>query len=886
MSNPLDTNDFKHYLKFISLGSEIPHQIAEPPGYDGAKFVIEQDAKRYGRDLKYGALDKLEFPNAVTNNLSDTEQVYNPQGDTSNFLDYGFEWLLFIYRKYGFESKVEYILEKNGVSFSFGMLDFSDKKVFDGHQFTFKLLEKNKVQNVKRRFDNKFNAFSTKDINESDITPMQTFNYLRRATPLFQESKWSTPANTKLFAGAFEHVNPCQQINESGIDFTLSWLEAGFLNPTNAINNMRMIRAKNNLSNIKVRLDNNVNINYKVTSPDSNSHMRMSLYYVIFDGTYNSSEDDKVYVYEKEVTGSVWQIVPIDNVIEFDLPNISRDKYLHIGWDLSWDITNLGSGAKGSFDFNSHTITITATSTAIDQVIKVSRWIDLIKQSQKFNQNIPVNASLFEEGGLHYDNVVFNKRMMTQRTDYFYSSVKDVLESVKEVNNDYEFSEEELFISHESDFYKNQEIAVFELITDNDQYSEEFNDRAMSNTMNYGYKTYEKDRTTQGTSESIHTESEWRILNENVENTISVKNDFVRDSIAIQKAYDLEINQPTSSTDDNDNIYIENIVALPPSTKGGFSANLLMRFVDGVLEILNQSSNANTNDTDVAFIWTNLGIGSQFTITEGENIGTYSVTEITPNILKLTPIGFTPDFEGDAFITFEYFYSGVFYQTRTNQGFAVVSGISNKFGNLFYSIKRNLKYFAEQMAMMTFYCKKNITLGEFKNNGEVATRLTTETELVQENAPILYSSLPNPLITPLIISGTAKAEFSEILAYLEAYKVNRGFVRIIENGTRVYKGYFKKMSHNWKFNEMDFDLEQKFEPEILMLIYADGVLNVNDAPYNLSGVSDWWRFENEFLQLFDEKSRPISNKYEFNSVNLNGIIYDSKDLLIEALLTL
>ena len=71
-----------------------------------------------------------------------------------------------------------------------------------------------------------------------------------------------------------------------------------------------------------------------------------------------------------------------------------------------------------------------------------------------------------------------------------------------------------------------------------------------------------------------------------------------------------------------------------------------------------------------------------------------------------------------------------------------------------------------------------------------------------------------------------------------------------------------------------------------MLTFADGILTVNDAVYDLSGVSEWWKFENDYIKLYDNKNRPLSNFYKFNLVNLNGIVYNSKNELITALLAL
>ena len=151
MNNPLDTNEFKHYLKFISLGRTDLYEICEPISFDKANFVLKQESKRYARSISYGAVDRLTFIDAY--GIATTEpRIINPQGDESYHLDYGLQWLLSIYKDYGFQAKVEYILEKNGVQFSGGMLDFTDSDITDGYTYvSAKLIQKNKVANLKRR---------------------------------------------------------------------------------------------------------------------------------------------------------------------------------------------------------------------------------------------------------------------------------------------------------------------------------------------------------------------------------------------------------------------------------------------------------------------------------------------------------------------------------------------------------------------------------------------------------------------------------------------------------------------------------------------------------------------------------------------------------------
>ena len=105
------TEQFKHYLVFTSLDRTDLYEINEPVGFDSANFVLKQESKRYARSISYGAIDKITFIDAF-GSVATTEQTINPQGDQSTHLDYGLQWLLSIYKNFGFEAKVEYIIQK------------------------------------------------------------------------------------------------------------------------------------------------------------------------------------------------------------------------------------------------------------------------------------------------------------------------------------------------------------------------------------------------------------------------------------------------------------------------------------------------------------------------------------------------------------------------------------------------------------------------------------------------------------------------------------------------------------------------------------------------------------------------------------------------------
>jgi hypothetical protein len=97
------------------------------------------------------------------------------------------------------------------------------------------------------------------------------------------------------------------------------------------------------------------------------------------------------------------------------------------------------------------------------------------------------------------------------------------------------------------------------------------------------------------------------------------------------------------------------------------------------------------------------------------------------------------------------------------------------------------------------------------------------------------------------------------------------------------KGFIKDFKYNPTTQELDVVLERKYENNQLVLKKANDDLLVNDALYQLDGVMNWWEFRNNEFRVFDKKMRPISNFYNFNLVNLNGVNYTSKQLLIEAL---
>lgn len=635
MNNPQDTSQMKYYLRFNDVDNADWIRIGEPEGIDGLRIALKQnDSINLGRDINF-SLDDVVFTDARFEKINNL-QVLSPYGRESYYLEHCLEWFFYVLDLKGFEADVDFKMMLGGVEVVYS-LDF-DGDFTDGKTYVkAKLDDTGKKSKFKARFEEKVNLFSDKDIDGQTITPLGTFNYLRKGTQTELTSKWKLPNTIISPAGsANAYNNFSQQIVQSDLRRTLTYFDPTTTDFTTAKQVFKFIRFRNDVENVRVKFENDTKISYRVTGGSSTSKVFMKLFYVNYIDPL--AMPAAVEVYSKEVTGATNQTVAIDNVIEFTLQSAQRDSYLTIFWQLYWETEHLDSGNRTSFDFYKQDISITAIDKPIDVVVKATRQIDVYKQLSKYNQNIPVNAPKLDVGGVHYDNVVFNKRMITGNLDQFNITAKDAYEGLLEYNNHNEISNDEIFIGDYSDFYQNNEIGVFVEIP-SEEYTEAFNPKYILNRISFGYKNYEQDRDTDGTSGSIHTETQLSLRNEKAVNTRSYKFFYTRDPLAIQKAVDLEFEKPTTSTQDNDVVYIEKIRPVAPGTIGGFSANLAMQVnSSGGVEILN--INSESSDDDRLFFWTSLGlsIGAQFNIVSGVNVGNYTVYEILTNKITLTPI--------------------------------------------------------------------------------------------------------------------------------------------------------------------------------------------------------------------------------------------------------
>jgi hypothetical protein len=878
MAHPYDENGFRHYLKFYDFDMDW-YEIAEPVGFDGAKYVKKQLPNRWTRDVEYFAIEGLTFPDGFVGKLS-APRVYTPQGDTSNYMDYGFRFLMENRRIKGSEMKVGYKISRNGVDFREFELDNREEDLTDGETYyKAKLVEIGLVADHFRNLKNTFNAFSDKNWKDETIIPIVPFNYLVKATPQINRSVFKLSSNFQYNRNnlqeftVFFGLNPSQFIEQSEIDNTLGWISPADL----VFNNFGLIEAVIETKNLKGTIDVDFDYEFRrvIAGDPPLEYGSISLRLNMYVGTTAAVDEStlfETFLTRTSPTSESNQNGTITQSYTFELDNLPVGQKIFIFYKIT-----LGNNRRIELLFRKNTIELEAINTDLDLVVPAVRYFDLIKQGAKYVNNLPVlftNFSQFEQ------QAVFSRSLLEQRKE-LYTTNENLQMSLQEYCADVEISKDNLNIRQHQDFYENNEISSF-LVIPSEDYTEPYDETYLINNIAYGYKNYEQDRTSKNTAQSFHTFAEFLPRNERADKDKKIENEFIRDPFLKQATFNLAIRTPSTSTEKDEKLFIEDIVPLAPNTSREFVRTLLVRWQDGKLEILNRNT-LGTND-DAILNWNNIGlaVGAGFQILSGANTGNYTIFSINDigTILTLTPIGSISQVSGNYTIRMKHFYSNVNWQTRTTEGFSIAP---EGYSNLAYTIKRNLKYWYYYLATATMYCKKDIKNSFFKNFGKLETQLLTETTPVIEDATILYEDLFTPLVEPITIKAKIVAEYNDVVDYLENYRTTKGYVRLFTPTGKVVKVYPKDFQYTLATNEAVIQGEKKYEDEYLRITIDGNIVNVNDAPYDLQGVAEWFRTQNDFIQLYDKKSNPLSNFYRYDFVLLNGVKYNSITELVTQL---
>lgn len=842
--------NFKHYL--IINDEEI--EVLEPINFDASSFIVEQDSKKFGRDIYKGNEEiSLYFGDEIGEPLA-VERVLN-NGMILRHKNSGLDLLLQINKELGSEAVVYWKLQF-GLEFLLFELDFGTAKTDDLTYIELKVIQNLEQAKIKRREKIKIDAFATKDLDENVITPITTQKLFMKAKPIQEKSGWI--AQVKNYNRAFRlYFNPFQQVTEYGINNTLS-----FLDPfSNSKRNLSLIEAQNLLSNFKIK----IRLKYRITSLNNIPRFRLNI------GETQGNDVTYTSFYTADFPTAIG--VVHDHSLEIDITNGA----VNVGAFLSlyFEIVNLIV-----IDIYESELSIIANSTSVSSVIDAVRYIDLIKQNYKAIGANAVVAPKFDVGGQFYNNFCFNGKLIRQLQDPFYLELNDTLESLEEFCADSQINENNNYIGHYKDFYPNIDLGGF-IINPDKEFSIEKNERYLINKFTFGYKKYQKDNDESNTLDAIHTDSEWYVPNNKSQAEKKISLPFARDHYLAEYLRRRATNN-TSADIDDDTIFIFDVIELAPASRESFTAVLKFQ----------QSDDDNTFKllATESFSWNLLGFQVGNTIKV--NGVDYVVSQITPTLLYLNWAG--GDDQGEQVFTIDYPLTGVQYTIRTSEGLTFSENLLNSdvYGNLRYSIKHNMKYWNEYLSTAgKFIPTKEITNSYFKANGNCRTKFIDDAEIVGENEPILISDITNEkILSQNIINTTVTASFDRVKQLLEDLQnINPdnsigGFIRVQDQNGRILKGYIQKLDNLWKFEELTLTLEERNESDFLDIVFSGGIFTINEVGYSTKTFTEKrYNIFNDFIQFFDENNVFLCNRTKYNQIRLNGVVYDSADELAIAI---
>lgn len=852
------------YLNFKSDSTgEI--QITEAAKFDGASFTLEQEKGRYGRDISFGNEEiSLVFYDGLYDTTANPLQL--PDGTIVYNLTMGLDFLLDYYKRFGFESEVEFIIKKNDVVFTVGILDFQMAKTDLLTFFECKIIQENNRAIIKRREDTNVDVFKSKDLDGNTIEPLTTERILLKAKPVTQISSWGQRTEQFFSQALACHISPFQQINKYGIDSTLSFLDP--VSVSTPVEDLNLIRALYSMSNIVV----NVYIKYRInTNPiPGNTKFEFS------SGIANQTLPQNTYSeLIGDVAGNTYIYQKTFNLTTPIVAGESFRAYIKQEGQLFYTVEECS-------------LNISVTSTAVDSVVNGVRYTDLFKQCVKSINGMTVNSTRFDAGGEFYNQFAFNGKLIRQFTDKpFNVNFKDLFEDIQEVNADYQINQDNVFLNVYEDFYPNKEIAAFNQVPF-DNFESASNDRYAINNFDYRYQTFEQDRDESNTIDAFHTNSQYLLPNKFVENTKKVEVKLVRDPFSIESARRQGIQtKDTTSLENDEKMFVIDVIAMSPTEYGSFVNYLMVQNDSGQIKILNSDG-----ENSAIFNWTLLGFknGDYIQISsDGSSFGTYLVVGLEPTVLTVTGTSIT---DGKHILQFTYPFTDVSYKNRTSEGFDLIENIDSgdNCSNLRYSIRRNIYHWEQYIATACKYRPtETIQNTYFRNNGSLRSQLSGG-QIYTENEDINVSSLRTAIIDPIIYKTKVVVDFEtmvdllEDLQLIEAGKIG-GFIRIADTHGRMVKIHPTKLNYVWASELLEIEGEPRLESEFVEVntIGVD-LVEINEVGYDTDIVFPVkYKTIGDKIQLIDAKGVALINITHFSKIKVNGIIFDTIAELCQAL---
>lgn len=863
-NNPITAGSLTHFLNF-----KVPNygefQITEPIGFDAFTFQITQGKDRFGRDKEIGGGDEADLTFSDVYG-KECEPFIAVDGSVITVLTHRLDLILKAIEEKGAETQIEYILKKDGVSFTTGLVDVSESDTDTYKYFNCTIVQNTNKALIERKKDVVVDVFSETDTFNNYIVPLEKEKILLKAKPVFQSSEWGeknissaiildgvafTADLTIPLSNALETYGI--QDSYAPFDIFTKQLDRTITEARDFVYANRILKAKEQLTNVKIKIN-------KLSLSGNINDGKFSLLVVqaIFDedGNWQSGTTTRLF----EIPSFVGLI---DEDYELDIPIIAQGESISMyisGFSTSGSTTSKSVVVN---KYSVESIKITATSTAVYSIIYGVSEYNFWKQGIKSLSGLDIDAEL-----LRNNKYVFNGNLIRQKDDAALNfKFSDEANDLMVFKHDYQINDDSIEIKTFPDYYQNIDMGFYNSLPE-EGFTRKYNDRFKRITTTVGFKTYQQDRDESNTVDAVHTEAQFLFPITQEEGDETAKMNGIYDPFEIEFSRKEAINSTTSlSTDDK--IFKIDTVEIPEGTMGIYKGVLQMRALDPyTLEILSNG-----------FDWTLLGFenGDSMTIT-GENAGLYAILQHSSSLLELVRDDETlPPFTGTGYIELEYPLTGVSLMNRTSEGFDLIEGIAepDNFSNLIYSIKRILTNESWGSYLSTI-CKYNdgetILNTDFKVNGELTTQLNGG-DILTENADIIVED--KRILNKFIYNTSIAVSFQNAKQLIEEAKTVKGFIRILDPLGRVVRIYLQDMQMTWATGIMEILGEGKNEVDFISIQAVSGGINIFDVGYNevIDTSLNWFKSDNGYFQFFDNDNNPLINPTYFDKIQIDGVFY-------------
>lgn len=866
---------FKHYLTFLDLPLIGKIEISEPFKFDGSTHEIKREKGRHSRDVIIANQDiELEFHKEYFEPI-EVSQVL-PDGTIFNYVSHGFDYLVNEINTKGWEMRVEYTIDYNGNEFTTGEIDGLTYNVYDNY-LNIKINQNTLFAYIKKNDSVKIDAFSDKSLTGLPITPCTTTDVFLKAKPLLQKSSWNTGELNITSQSISTFIFPAPnlvkyEIEDSYVPFDRTIVYQGGSNAL-PIFDMRCLKAKNALTNVKVSVKIKVTLDYITVGSNSSNGSSLSLFADFGDESYlnNPTQQpvfgDNIITINSSITSNT-----VDVVKSFTIEKIEQANFLSVYfiWRKSVNDTS-----TYRLNIQSCEMDIIATSTSVSTVCKMIRLYDLMEhQAKSFDTNL-IDLGVFNNTSEYWNNFVGNGRMLGNLANQaFTNEFKQLYNSVcDEAFADYQITNDGITIDYINNYYKDKEIAVFNELPSSDTSYTANSDYAI-NTFNVKFKKSSSERTGNelSTNDDIHTSLQLKMPSKKADATFDIEFDHIRSAQLIeeQRRKGNEIDGKSRALENDENLFILDCLELAPNTTNNLNQFLRYRILGttNALEIISNGT----------FVWTNLGmqVGQTISISfAGLTTGTnFQITSLEEFTIRLAFINNFPssDSDGEASITFDYILQGVQYINRTTEGFANIEGVENpeNYSNLRYSLKRILNKWSKVINTSGQYLiGKEANVTEIKINNKLQTRLINETEDVVDFEPVEITE--DRILNGRVYEIKVFCDFEKATELFDNTRDLKGYVRAIRNNDSIVRGFIKNARYTWSSQELLLTLEEKQDN----LITEITELNVAD-----------FKIVNNFVNLYDENNFKLVTAKEYVYFSINGIIYDNIDDFTENLINL